>query len=148
MKSNNYGLHDECIYKKLEECEYTYIYCTSVKNYLLNLLGNFDIADTITPHITQLTSLLSEPACQLLEPTKIDYNFIEVSDGFCFDIEGKKFIRNPKRLKGSPRAYVRYTYHEDKIPNLKPFIEGMDKIFSKSLTARVLNPLVTFSNVL
>ena len=45
MKSNNYGLHDGCIYKKLEECKYTYIYYTSVKNYLLNVLGNFEIAD-------------------------------------------------------------------------------------------------------
>ena len=71
MKSNNYGLHDGCIYKKLEECEYTYIYCTSVKNYLLNLLGNFEIADIITPHITHLTSLLSEPGCRLLGPIKL-----------------------------------------------------------------------------
>ena len=39
------GLHDGCIYKKLEECKYTYIYYTSVKNYLLNVLGNFEIAD-------------------------------------------------------------------------------------------------------
>ena len=96
MKSNNYGIHDGCIHKKLEECEYTYIYCASVKNYWLNLLGNFGFSDIITPHITQLTSLLSEPACRLLEPIKIDYNFIEASDGFCFDTDGKKFIRNPK----------------------------------------------------
>ena len=72
--------------------------------------------------------MLSEYACQLLEPVKIDF---EVSDGFCFEIKGKKIIRNPKRLKGSPRAYVRYTYHEDKIPSPRPFIEGMDKIFFK-----------------
>ena len=129
MKSNNQGLHDGCIYKKLEESEYTYIYSTSVKSYLLNLLGNFEIADIITPHITKLTSLLSEAACRLLVPIKIDYNFIEVSDGFCFDIEGKKFTRNRKPLKGSPRAYVRYTYLEDKISNPKLFIEGMDNIF-------------------
>ena len=96
MKSNNYGIHDGCIHKKLEECEYTYIYCASVKNYWLNLLGNFGFSDIITPHIAQLTSLLSEPACRLLEPIKIDYNFIEASDGFCFDTDGKKFIRNPK----------------------------------------------------
>ena len=74
---------------------------------MLNLLGDFEIADIITPHITQLTSLLSGLACRLLEPIKTDYNFIEVSDGFCFDIEEKTFIRNPKRLKGSRRAYVR-----------------------------------------
>ena len=131
MKSNNYGLHDGCIYKKLEECEYTYIYCTNVKNYFLNLFGNFEIADIITPHITQLTGLLSEPVCQLLEPIKLYFKLVEVSDEFCFDVEGKKFIKNPKRLKGSPRAYVRYTYHEDKIPNPMPFIEGMDNIIFK-----------------
>ena len=101
MKNNNYGLRDGCIYKKLEECEYTCIYCTSLKNYLSNLLGNFEIADIITPHITQLTRPLCKPTCWLLEPIKIDFNFVEVSDGFCFDTEGKKFIRNPKRLKGS-----------------------------------------------
>ena len=61
---------------------------------------------------------------------KTDYKFIEISNGFCLDIEGKKFIRNPKELKGSPRANVRYTYHEDKIPYPKLFIEGMDSIFS------------------
>ena len=83
-----------------------YIYCTSIKNYLLNLLGNSEIADIISSHITQLTSLLSEPTCRLLEHIKTDFNFVEVCDGFCFDIEEKKFSRNPKRLKGSPRAYV------------------------------------------
>ena len=87
------------------------------------------LIDITTPHITQLTSLLFDPACRLLEPIKMDYDFIGVSDGFCFDIEGKKFIRNPKQMKESPRAYVRYTYHEEKIPNPKSFIEGMDNIF-------------------
>ena len=38
-----------------------------------------------------------------------------VTDGFFFEIEGKTFIRNPKRLKGSPRANMRYIYDEDKI---------------------------------
>ena len=55
MKSNNYGLQDGCIYKRLEECEYTYIYFASVKIYLLNILGNFEIADIIKSHITQVT---------------------------------------------------------------------------------------------
>ena len=44
-------------------------------------------------------------------------------------MEGKNFIKNSKQLKGCPRAYVNYAYHEDKIPNLKPFIEDMDNIF-------------------
>ena len=57
----------------------------------------------------QLTNLLSETACQLLKPIEIDFSFIEASDEFRFDTEQKKFIRNAKRLKGSPRAHVRYT---------------------------------------
>ena len=46
-------------------------------------------------------------------------------------IEREMFIRNPKRLQVSPRAYVHYIYHEDKIPNPKPLTEGMDNIFFK-----------------
>ena len=69
-------------------------YCTSVKNYLLNLLGNLEIANIITPNKFVIGACLS-----ITGPIKIDYNFIEVSDGFCFDMEGKKFIRNPKQLK-------------------------------------------------
>ena len=44
-------------------------------------------------------------------------------------MEGKNLIKNQKRLKGSPRAFVRYTYDEDKITNPKPFIDGMDNTF-------------------
>ena len=66
------------VYKKIPEATYTYIYCTSVKDYLLNLLGNVEVADLIAPHVTQLTTLLSEPACRLIKPIEIDYNFIEV----------------------------------------------------------------------
>ena len=90
-----------CTFKKIWRNANTRIFTVEVyKNYLLNLLGSFEIADIITPHITQLT-------IRLLEPIKIDYNFIEACDVFCFDIEGKNFIRNPKQLKGSPRAYAR-----------------------------------------
>ena len=70
-----------------------------------------------------LTSLLSQPACRLIEPIKLDFNFIEVSDGYCFDIQRKKFIRSPKTMKGSPRAYVRYDCK--KKPHPAPFIEGI-----------------------
>ena len=51
------------VYKEIPEATNTYIYCTSVKDYLLNLLGNVEVADLIAPHVTQLTTLLSEPAC-------------------------------------------------------------------------------------
>ena len=82
MKRNNYGLHDGCIYKKLEEFKYTYIYCRGVKNYCLNLLENFEIDNIIRPIITQLTNLLYETACRLLEPIKLTINLLRSAMDF------------------------------------------------------------------
>ena len=87
-----------------------------MKDYLLNLLGNVEVADLIASHVTQLTTLLSEPACRLIKPTEVDYNFIEVEDQYLFDIAGKRFIKESGSLKGSfiPRAFIRYKYSESK----------------------------------
>ena len=112
------------VYKKIPEATYTYIYCTSVKDYLLNLLGNVGVADLIAPHVTQLTTLLSEPACRLIKQIEIDYNFIEVEHQYRFYIAGKRFTKESGSLKGSPRAFIRYEYKESKKPNLAPFSEG------------------------
>ena len=68
--------------------------------------------------------MLSEPACGLIKPIEIDYNFIEVEDQYLFDIAGKRFIKESGSLKGSPRAFIRYEYSESKKPNPVPFIEG------------------------
>ena len=112
------------VYKKIPEATYTYIYCTSVKDYLLNLLGNVEVADLIASHVTQLTKLLSEPACRLIKPIEIDYNFIQVKDQYLFDIAGERFIKESGSLKRSPRAFIRYEYSESKKSNPAPFIEG------------------------
>ena len=124
MEDNEFGLFDGCVYKKIPEAEYTYIYCSGVKEYLLRLLANAEVADQVAPYINPITNLLSEPACRLIKPIKLDYNFIEVNDGYCFNIWEKKFIKNPKTLKGSPRAFVLYDYKDDVVPYPKPFIEG------------------------
>ena len=112
------------VYKKIPEATCTYIYCTCVKDYLLNLLGNVEVVDLIASHVTQLTTLLSERACRLIKLIEIDYNFIEVEDQYLFDIAGKRFIKESGSLKGSPPAFVRYEYSESKKPNPAPFIEG------------------------
>ena len=110
--------------KKIPEATSTYIYWTSVKDYLLNLLGNIKEADLIASHVTQLTTLLSKPACRLIKPIEIDYNFLEVEDQYMIDIAGKRFIKKSGSLTGSPRAFIRYEYSESKKPNAAPFIEG------------------------
>ena len=118
------------VYKKIPEATYTYIYCTSVKDYLLNLLGNVEVADLIAPHVTQLRTLLSEPACRLIKPIEIDYNFIEVEHQYLFDIAGKRFTKESGSLKGSPRAFIRYEYSASTKPNPAPFIEGTNFHFA------------------
>ena len=82
------------------------------------------MADLIAVHVTELTTLLSEPASRLIKPMEIDYNFIEVEDQYLFDIAGKRFIKESTSLKGSPLAFIRYEYSESKKPNPAPFIEG------------------------
>ena len=120
----------ERVCKNIPEAMYTYIHCTSVKDYLLNLLGNVEVADLIAPHVTQLSALLSEPACRLIKLIEIDYNFIEVEDQYLFDIAGKRFIKESGSLKGSPRVFTRYEYSESKKRNPAPFIEGIHLHFS------------------
>ena len=123
------------IYKKIPEATYTYIYCTSVKNYLLNLPGNVEAANLIAPHVIQLTTLLSEPAFRLIKPIENDYNFIEVEHQYLFDVAGKRFTKESGSLKGSPGAFIRYEYSESKKPNPAPFIESTNfhfAIFSNS----------------
>ena len=96
-----------------------------MKNYLLNLLGNVEVADLIAPHVTQITTtLLSEPACRFIKPIEIDYNFIEVENRYLFRTAGRIFIKEKGSLKGSPRASTCYEYNESKKTNPASFIEG------------------------
>ena len=95
-----------------------------MKDYLLNLLRNVEVADVIASHVTQLTTCLSKPACRLIKLIKIDYNFIEVENQYLSDIAGKRFIKESGSLMGSRRAFIRYENSESKKPNPAPFIEG------------------------
>ena len=112
------------VYKKIPEATCTYVYCTRVKDYLQNLLGNFEVAGLIAPHVSRLTTLLSEPACRLIKPIEIDHNFIEVEDQYMFDVAGKRFIKESGSLKESSRAFIRYQYNESKKLNPALFIKG------------------------
>ena len=126
MSDKNFGLFGDSVYKKALRAVFTYVFYSSVKVFLMNLLGNSNIAEEIVSYVTPLTALLSESSCKLISPIKIDYNFIEVlPTGTCFNSELKKFEVNPKDLVGSPRAYIRYVYDEDVEPNPEPFIKGL-----------------------
>ena len=88
------------------------------------------MADLIAPHVTQLSTLLSELACRHIKPIEIDYNFIKVEDQHLFDIARKRFIKESGSRKESPRAFICYEYDESEKPNPAPFIEGIHLHFS------------------
>lgn len=126
MEIKGYGLFRGKIFKKCEASKYTMVFCSNVKNFLLASLSNPDLAELLTPNIGLVTSLLSEPACRLIKPIKINYNYIEVlPEGCCFDISRKKFVMNPELNGESPRAFVKYTYQEDRCPYPLKFIQGI-----------------------
>ena len=122
MEGGDCALNTGCIYKKIPEAQYTYVFCCSVKHYLLNIISSVEVADVVLPFIPQITRMLSEPSCRLIMPIKIDYNYIEVSDGYCSNIENKCFDKNPENLQGSPRAFVRYNCSNTPYPKI--FVEG------------------------
>ena len=124
MNDNEFGLHDGHVYRKVPDGKYTYTYCSPVKDYILSTMSNVAVADVCAPLMRQLIGLLSEPACRMIQPIPIDYNYIEVEDGYCLHIEKKVFVQDPVQLKGSPRAYVRYKFKDGVIPAPIKFIEG------------------------
>ena len=125
MNDKGFGLCAGCAFIKVPESKYTYIYYGSVAKLTLKSLKNYELANVITPYVTTLCNLLSQPDCQLIEQITIDFNYIEVDPyGYCFDIKGKCFVKDPKDLHGSPRAYVKYNYYPNKKPDATKFIAG------------------------
>ena len=129
MADENCKLHKGFIYKFIPESTKTYTFYKSVKDYVMRIMGNADVADVLANQAYPVTRLLSEPSCRVISQLKIDYNFIEVLKGQFFNIEKKGFEENPTNLNGSPRAFVLYRYIPGRIPKPKPFIESTILVF-------------------
>lgn len=128
MERRQFSFCNGAVYKKIPEAKYTYVYFGSVHTFLMQSLGNKELANEIVTHVSTLSQLLSQPSCRLVEPMKIDYNIIEVlPSGTCFNIEMKSFSVDPP-IFGSPRAFVRYTFDENKVPYPKIFVEGISTL--------------------
>ena len=132
MSAENCGVYDGYLYKLAPEAKFTFIYCCTMKDFLLSLLGNVEIADILLPFVGVITGLLSEPACRLIKPLTMDLNLIEVlPPGTCFDIKRKEFKDYSENIGddfASPRAFVKYHYQQDVIPYPEKFVEGKKEI--------------------
>ena len=133
MIKNRYALYEGSIYKKAPDSAFTYVFCCSVRKFLLRSLSNVEIANALVHYQNQVTTLLSDPSCRLIKPLIIDYNLIEVLPSkTCFHIARKEFVVHKSMRKGvSPRAFVRYRYKEDRVPYPKPFVQGMYYVLTK-----------------
>ena len=86
------GIYGGCIYRKPKEAKFTFVYCSSVFDFIHSILGNSEVADVIAGQVSNLVALLSVPSCRILKPIVIDHNFIEVQPyGTVFNIDQKKF---------------------------------------------------------
>ena len=122
MQEDNCKLYRGFIFKHVPESQRTFIFYKSVKDYLLRIIKDISIADILAGGVFwEAVRILQEPACRLLPQMKIDFNYIEVSDGHFFNIEKKKF-ESDIEIDGSPRAFVIYDCKRK--PNPVPFIEG------------------------
>jgi len=60
----------------------------------MHAIGGLELTNIIVPHFSTVESLLSNPACRLIKPLKINYNLIEVLPaGTCFRISQKAICK-------------------------------------------------------
>ena len=60
----------------------------------------------------KVIDLLADPDCEVIRPITVDYNLIEVNDGYCWFVSERRFLRNviPAEKVGllTPRAFSQY----------------------------------------
>lgn len=78
LSENSDVLCNGMVYRKVPEGKYSFVAYKSIRNYILNNMGDMAVAEAVTNQFVQIVALLSEPECRLLEQAKIDYNYIEV----------------------------------------------------------------------
>ena len=71
-------------------------------------------------------SVLADPECGFTNPLRINYDLIEVSDGWFFSASKREFVQNAIRDAGkeSPRAFVEYDHTMS--PDAKYFKEILE----------------------
>ena len=84
-------------------------------------------------HLNKLDSLLSDRESEFGKQLKINYDLIEVLDGWCFSISRREFVENAiSNLdigRESTRAFV--AYRRDKSPDVTFFKEILENSLSE-----------------
>ena len=112
MHLSKHALYRGDIYATPDGAQFTYRRLMDVGSYLNKLLVNEAINQQLVKNMKSVQTILSHPACEIIEQLAFDLNLIEVSNGVCFDICSRAFIANAIQEanigKLSPRAYIPY----------------------------------------
>ena len=97
MEKLGCALYCKDVFKKVKSSKYTYQHCCSVKKFLSLRGSNDKFKDTIIKHLNKLVEILGDRQCGFVRQLRIQYDLIEVTGGWCFSINQRKFVFGPVR---------------------------------------------------
>lgn len=134
MKRLDYALYRGTIYRKCEGAVYSYSYRCDVKTFVNSLAANESFKARLLKEMKKVIDLLADPDCEVIRPIIVDYNLIEVNDGYCWSVSERRFLRNaiPADKVGlvTPRAFS--PYDPLKVPQPKYFREVLENSLSEA----------------
>ena len=130
MAKLGYALHKGDVFKKNEASKYTFEHACSIKKFLSVLANNDQLKEIIITNFNKLESILTDPECEFTKQLRINYDLIEVLNGWCFSLSQRRFVQNPIKEIGKecPRAFVQYPHTKE--PEAKYFQEILENSLS------------------
>ena len=106
MSKLGYALHRGEVFKKNSAAKLSFEDECTVKKFLSVLAGNDYFKDRIVTHFSKLESVLTDPESEFTSRLTINYDLIEVSDGWLFSANKKRICpkRHPRCWKGKPKG--------------------------------------------
>ena len=89
-----YALYRGTIYRKCEGATYTYAFKCDVKAFVNSLAANEPFKARLLKDMKKVIDLLADPDCEVIRPITVDYNLIDVNDGYCWSLSERRFLRN------------------------------------------------------
>ena len=141
MNSLDYASYRGKVYKKDVRSKFTYSYKCEARASINTLATNEFFKTRLIREMKKVIDLLADPFCELFAPLVIDYDLIEVNDGWCWSIKKRSFvngvIRGAQIGKVSPRAFCAFDPESD--PNPKYFKEVLENSLRERELAKFCN---------
>ena len=133
MAKLGYALHGGEVFKKVACSKYTYQHCCSVKKFPSLLGSNDEFKDTIIKHLNKLVEILGDKECEFTKELRINYDLIEVKEGWCFSVSQRKFVLNPIGDKHRERiSQGIIDYEHTKVPQPGYFKEILENSLNQT----------------